>query len=131
MAPLDIRLRTEHRVAIGEVRLHRDLRAHLLARGDQQRGLVRLGVEDAAHRVSDPRGGVQVDVRRAPARLREPVGHPHDNELLESEDVGEVIGEVLEHRQLGRPRIAEDRRHPVRAQQIEGGLANGRHHGGR
>ena len=87
VAPLHVELRAQHRLAIREVRLHRDLRAHLLAGGDQERRLVRLRVEDAADRVAHPGGGVQVHVRRAAARLREPVGHADDDELLQTEYV--------------------------------------------
>ena len=73
--PLHVRLRSDDRVAVGEVGLHRDLRAHLLAGRDQQRRLVRLRVGDAAHRVAHAGGGVEVDVRRAcrsPGRSRRP-----------------------------------------------------------
>ena len=75
VAPLDQRVRHAGRVAVGEVGLHRDLRADLLAGGDQQRRVVGLRVEDRAHRVADAGRGVQVDergARRRPARSRRP-----------------------------------------------------------
>ena len=126
-APLHVGVRHAHGVAVGEVRLRRDVRAHLLAGGEQQRRLVGLGVEDRAHRVAQARRGVQVGVGHAARRLRVAVGHPHDHRLLQAEDVPEVLGEAREHRQLGRARVAEDGRHPPRAEEVEGGVADGRH----
>jgi hypothetical protein len=125
--PLDQRVGHADRVAVGEVRLQRDLGPRLLAGGDQHRRVVGLGVEDRAHRVADPRGGVQVG-DRGPARgLRVAVGHADDHRLLEPEDVAEVRGEVGEHRQLGRPGVAEHRRHPPGAEEVEAGLPDSRH----
>jgi hypothetical protein len=127
VAPLDVRLRPDRRVTVRQVRLDQHVRAHLLAGRDHERRLVRLRVEDPADRVADARRRVQVDVRRLAGRLRVPVGHADDDELLESEDVREVLGEVREHRQLGRAGVAEDRRHAVGAEQLEGRFTNGRH----
>ena len=104
-----------------------DLRPHLLAGGDHQRRLVGLRVEDPADRVADSRRGVQVHVRRAAGRLGIPVGDPDHDQFLKPEDVAEVVGQVGEHRQLGRARVAEDRRHPVGSQQLERGFPDGRH----
>jgi hypothetical protein len=70
---------------------------------------------------------VQVDVRRPAGSLRVPVRHPDGHGLLEPEDVAKVIGELGEHRQLGRARVAEDRRHPVLPEELEGDLADARH----
>ncbi len=126
-APLHQRMRHPRGVAVGEVGLQRHQRAHLLAGGDHQRRVVGLGVEDRAHRVADAGRGVEVDQRRAAARLRVAVGHADDDRLLEAEDVGEVAGEVLEHRQLGRARVAEHGRHPVLAEELEGGVADAGH----
>jgi hypothetical protein len=81
--------------------------------------MVRLGVEDSAHRVADARSGVQVDERRPARGLGVAVGHPDDDRLLEAEHVREVLGEVGEHRQLGRTRVAEHRRHPAGAEEVE------------
>ncbi len=124
VAPLDERVRHPRRVAVGQVGLHRHRCAHLLARRDDQRRVVGLGVEDRAHRVADARCRVQVDQRRRPARLREAVGHPDHDRLLEPEDVAEVAGEVAQHRQLGRARVAEHRRHPRPPEELERGLAD-------
>ena len=119
VAPLDVRLRADRRVAVGQIGLDRDLGADLLAGGYHQRRLVRLRVEDPADGVADARSGVKIDVGRAPGRLRETVGHPDDRLLLEPEHVPEVVREVGQHRQLRRAGVAEDRRHPVGAEQLE------------
>ena len=125
--PLDQRVRHPRRVAVGQVGLHRHLGAHLLPGGDQQRRVVRLGVEDRPHGVADARRGVQVDVRGAPRSLRVAVGHPDRHRLLQAEHVAEVLGEVGQHRQLGRAGVAEDRRHAVLAEEVEGCFAHDRH----
>ena len=127
VAPLDERMRHPGRVAVGEVRLQRDQRADLVAGGDHERRVIRLGVEDRAHRVADAGRRVQVDQRRAAARLRVAVGHADDHRLLEPEDIREVVGIVLQHRQLGRAGVAEHRRHPVGAEDVEGGVADAGH----
>ena len=59
--------------------------------------------------------------------LGEAVGHPDHDRLLQAEHVAEVGGEVGEHRQLGRARVAEHRRHPARAEQVEARFADSRH----
>ncbi len=127
VAPLDQRVRHAGRVAVGEVGLQGDLGARLLARGDQQRRVVGLRVEDRPHRVAHPRRGVEVDDGGAAARLGEAVGHPDHDRLLQPEHVTEVAREVTQHRQLGRARVAEHRRHPLLPEQLERRLAHGRH----
>ena len=126
VGPLDQRVRHADRVAVGEVGLQGDLGAHLLAGGDQQRRVVGLGVEDRPHRVADAGRGVQVGDRGAPRGLGEAVGHADHDRLLEAEHVAEVGGELGEHRQLGRARVAEHRRHPLGAEKVEGRFADGR-----
>ena len=127
VAPLHERVRHPRGVAVGQQRLQRHQRARLLAGGDHQRRLVRLGVEHRPHRVADPRRGVEVDERRPPARLREAVGHADRHALVQPEHVAEVVRELLEERELGRAGVAEHGRHPLPAQEVEGGLADGRH----
>ena len=56
------------------------------------------------------------------ARLRVAVGHRDRRRLLQRQHVAEVGGRVLEEAQLGRARVAEDRRHAERAQQRVGRL---------
>ena len=126
-APLDERVDDAGRVPVRQVRLHRDVGPDLLAGRHQQRRMVRLGVEDRAHPVADARRGVQVDVGRAARGLRVAVGHPDRDGLLQPEHVAEVVGELGEHRQLGRAGVAEDRRHPVLPEELEGGLPDARH----
>ncbi len=127
VAPLHERVRHAGGVAIGQQRLQRHQRARLLTGGDHERRVVGLGGEQRAHRVADAGRGVEVDERRAPARLRVAVGHPHGDALVQPEHVTEVVGELLEERQLGRAGVAEHRGHPLLAQEVEGGLAHGRH----
>ncbi len=62
-----------------------------------------------------------------PGGLGVAVGHPDHDRLLQAEHVAEVGREVGEHRQLGRARVAEHRRHPVGAEEVEGGFADSRH----
>ena len=129
VGPLDQRVRHADRVAVGQVRLQGDLRARLLAGGDQQRRVVGLGVEDRPHRVADAGRGVQVGDRGPAGGLGEAVGHADHDRLLQAEHVAEVGGEVGEHRQLGRAGVAEHRRHPLGAEEVEARLADGRHTG--
>ena len=126
-APLHVRLGHLHRVAIGQQRLHRDQRTHLLAGGHEQRRLVGTGAEDRADAIADAGRCVEVDVGDPTARLGEAVSHTHGHGLMQSQDVAEVRGQGAQHRQLGRAWVAEDRRHPVRAEELEGCVADGRH----
>ena len=123
-APLDEGMDDARRVLVGQVGLHRDVGPDLLARRHHERRVVRLGVEDRAHPVADPRGRVQVDVGRAARGLGVAVGHADRDRLLQAEDVAEVVRELGEHRQLGRAGVAEDRRHPVLPEELEGDLAD-------
>ncbi len=129
VGPLDQRVRHPDRVAVGQVGLQGDLRPRLLAGRDQQRRVVGLGVEDRPHRVADPGRGVEVGHRGAARGLGVAVGHPDHDRLLQAEHVAEVGGEVGQHRQLGRAGVAEHRRHPVGAEEVEAGLADRRHPG--
>ncbi len=129
-APLHVRIRQPGRVGGIQERLVRQDRSRLLAGGDDQRRAVPVGGEDVPHRVADARRRVQVDERRVTGGLREAVGHPHHHRLLQAQHVAEIVGEVLEQRQLGRPGIPEHRGHPELAQQADDGVANGRHAGG-
>jgi len=129
VAPLDQRVRHPGRVAVGEVRLQGDLGARLLARGDQQRRVVGLRVEDRPHRVADAGRGVEVGDRGAAGGLGVAVGHPDHDRLVQAEHETEIAGEVGEHRQLGGARIAEDSRHPLGTEEVEAGVTHGRHAG--
>ena len=127
VGPLDQGVRHADRVAVGEVGLQGDLRPRLLPGGDEDRRVVGLGVEDRPHRVADAGRRMQVGDGGAAGGLGEAVGHPHHDRLLQAEHVAEVRGEVGEHRQLGRARVAEHRRHPVGAEKVEARFADARH----
>ena len=127
VGPLDQRVRHPRRVAVGQVGLQGDLRPRLLAGGDQQRRVVGLGVEDRPHRVADARRGMEVDDGGLAGGLGEAVGHPDHDRLLQTEHVAEVRRVVGEHRQLGRAGVAEHRRHPVGAEEVERRVADRRH----
>ncbi len=107
----------------------RHQRARLLPGGYEQRRLVGPRVEDRADAVAEPRRGVQVDVRDFAACLSETIRHANGDRLLQAEHVAEVLGERAEHRQLGRAGVAEDRGHPVSAEQFEGRFADCGHRG--
>ncbi len=124
---LHVRVGDPGRVAVGQVGLDRDLCPHLLADRDHHRRVVGLGVEDRPDRVAESRSGVEVDQRGPAGHLGVAVGHPDRGRLLQGEHVLEVFGEVLEHRQLGRARVTEDRGHPVFAEQVEGRFPHRRH----
>ena len=97
--------------------LERKYGARLLASGDHERRLILVGGEDAAERVADADGGVQIDQSGLAAGLREAVGHGDHDRFLQAEHVAEVLWKVAEHGQLGRTRVAEDGRNPEFAQQ--------------
>jgi hypothetical protein len=70
---------------------------------------------------------VQVDVGRSARGLGVSIGHPDGDGLLQAEQVPEVVGELGEHRQLGRAGVAEDRRHPMLPEELERDLSNAVH----
>src|SRR5919202_1489739 len=82
---------------------------------------------DRPHRVSEARGCVQVDERRAAGPLGVPVRHPEGRGLLQTEYVLKVVREVPQKRQLRRARVAENGRHPQLAQKIESSFADRAH----
>ncbi len=127
VSPLDQRVGHADRVAVGQVRLQGHLRPRLLAGGDQERRVVRLRVEDRPHRVADAGRGVQVGERGAAGGLGVAVGHPDHDRLVQAEHEAEIAGEVGEHRQLGRSRVAEDGRHSLGTEEVEAGVAHGQH----
>ena len=124
-APLHIRLGQLGRLLGEEERLAREQLARLLARGDHERRLVAHRREDAAERMADAHRGVQVHEPGVAGRLRVAVRHRNGGRLLQREHVPEVRGRVLEEAQLGRTRVAEDRRHPERAHQRMGRRSDG------
>src|ERR1700739_3936499 len=76
-------------------------------------GAVGLGAgPQVAHRVSHARSGVHIDQGGLAGGLGESVSHGHHRRLLQSQDISEVVGEVLQERLLGRAWVAEYRRQP-------------------
>jgi hypothetical protein len=102
-------------VLVGQIRFAQHHFARLLAGGDDQRSVAFVRCHQVAHRVSSSRTGVHIDQRRLAGGLGEPVGHGEHRGFLQSQNVGEVIREVLQERLLGGARVAEHRRQPQRA----------------
>jgi hypothetical protein len=90
VAPLHQRLGQLGRVDAGQHGVQRRITARLLAGGDDDRDMPRLGVRQVAHRVAGARRRVQVHQRRPAGGLREAVRHPDRGALLQREDVAEV-----------------------------------------
>ena len=109
----------------GQERLERDLAAVLLPDDDHERRAAVAGVGDRVDRVAQPGGRVQVDERGLAAGERVAGRHPHDRALVEAEHEPDVGRQVGQERDLGRARVAEDRRHPVAAHDLERGIADG------
>jgi hypothetical protein len=72
---------------------------------------------------------MQVDERRPPTPQGVARRHADHGALVQTEHELEVIWEVGEERDLGRARIAEDRRQAMPAHDVERGVANRRHRG--
>jgi len=108
--PLHPRQRHQVFIAVGQIRLAQHYFAGLLTGCDDQ-GMLRLY---AAARLPialpHPHNGVHVDRGGPAGGLHKPVGHRQYRRLLQSQDIGEVVGKVLQKRSLSRPRIAEHRR---------------------
>jgi hypothetical protein len=102
----------------------------LLAGGDHQRGAVRLRVGQVADRVAEPGRGVEVEEGGTPRRLRVAVGHRDRGGLLQRQHVLDVVdgGERVHERQLGRPGVAEDVTHALRAEHLEQRLPSSARH---
>ena len=69
-----------------------------------------VGVEQVAHPVAEPAGGVQVHEAGLAGGLRVAVGHRHDAGLLQAEHVVEprAVGQGIDQRQFRGARITED-----------------------
>ena len=123
-APLHVRLGQFGRLRGQQEGFLQQQRTGLLAGGDHQRSAVAVGGEDVAHRMADASRRMQVDEGGIVGGLGVPVGHAHHHRLLQPQHVAEVAGEILEHRQFGRPRVPEDLVDAQFAQQLECGIAN-------
>jgi hypothetical protein len=110
-----------------EERLEHLHRPVLLAGRDDQRGLGVVGVDDRRHRVAHPGRRVEVDQGRPVARQGVAHGHVHHARLVQAEDVAEVGREVFKEQLLGGAGVAEHRRHPDGAEELEAAVDHGRH----
>jgi hypothetical protein len=103
----------------------------LLAGGHHQRGLADAGIEQVAHAVAKPAGGVQVEEAGAPGGLGIAIRHRHRAGFLQSPDIADIRrgGQRVHQRELGGAGVAEDVFDPLAAQdfQEQGGAAAGRH----
>jgi hypothetical protein len=116
-------------VDVGQQRLEQQHLARLLAGGDDQRRLVLVGRQEAAHGVAQPGGGVDIHEHRLAQPLGEAVGDADDARLLQRQHEAEVIRKVLEECLLGRSRIADDGGEPKLAKQVVGDILDGGHDG--
>ena len=112
-------------LAPGEERLERDLPAVLLADDDHERGTAVACVGDRVDRVAETGGRMQIDERGLAPGERVAGRHPHHRPLVEPEDEPDVRRKIGQERDLGRAGIAEDRRHPVPAHDVERGISDG------
>ena len=109
----------------GEERLEGEVAAVLLADQDDERRAVHSrrgeradGVPEAGRRVQDRER--RLGTSDCPAR-----GHPDDGGLVQAEHEVQVVRQVGEQVQLGRPGVGEERRQPALAQNLESRVAHG------
>jgi len=93
-------------------------------RSHDEGGVALIGCDQITHGIARTGARVDVDECRFAGRLSEPVGHGHHRPLLQPEDVGEVVWEVLEERLLGRAGVTENGRQFQRTKQVAGYFAN-------
>ena len=124
-AELDIGPR-KFRGAFGvEKGLQRQDAAGLLARSDDQRGLVAVGGVDVAERVADACRRMQIDKAGVAGGLGIAIGHPDHGGLLQAEHIVDIVGPVAQERQFRRAGIAEHLADAERPQQLERRLLDG------
>src|SRR5262249_20199004 len=78
---------------------------------DQQWGAFAVGVVEHAHGIAQATAGVEIHQTDLAGGHREAVGHRHDRNFLQAENVPGVMmagGEGVVQRQLGRAWVAED-----------------------
>ena len=109
----------------GEERLEGNLATVLLAHEDHKRSAAITRVSDRVHRVAQTGRRVQVDERRLAPGECVAGRHPHHRSLVEAEDEPDVGREIGQKCDLGRSRVAEDRRQPVAAHDLESAVAHG------
>ena len=101
----------------------------LLPDDHHQRHAVGARGRECTDGVAQPGRGVQVDQRRTARRRGVAGGDPDDRPLVQGEDELQVVGQAGEERDLGGPRVGEDRGHPEPPEDVERGVANRRHRG--
>ena len=113
--------RSERDQVARKPRLGHEMPRVLLAGGDHQRGLARLGGDQHAHGVAEAAHRVQVDEGGAACGERPTVGHADRRRLLKAEHVANVrrIDERVHERHLGRAGIAEDVGYAFIAQDVD------------
>ena len=113
-----------------EPRLGHQVAGVLLAGGDDERRLARLGGDQHAHGVAEAAHRVQVDEGGAARSQRPAVGHADRGRLLQAEDVADVrrVDERVHERHLGRAGIAEDVSDALVAQDVEQNVARASGH---
>ncbi len=99
--------------------------ARLLPRRNQQRRLILVRREDAAQRMADADGRMQIDEGGVVSCRSIAIGHGDHHRLLQSQHVAEIVRKIAKHRQFGGTGIAENRGQSELAQQRIGCLANG------
>jgi hypothetical protein len=99
----------------------------LVARDDDERGLVQVGVVQGAHGVAEAGRGVQEYQRWTSGDLRKAVGHTDRHHFLQTQEIAEVAGEVLQQGQFRGAGIAEPCVELMLPEQVDGGLTDSRH----
>ena len=125
IGPFHPRLRKHSLVRVAQIRFTQHHFTRLLAGRDNQWDVALVGGHQAAHRVSGPRSSVHIDQGGLARRLGEPVSHRHHRGLLQPQNIGEVVGEVLQKRLLGGTGVTEHRGQSQRTKQIVGHLVDG------
>ena len=122
--------RSERDEIAGEPRLGHQMPCVLLAGGDDERRLARLGGDQHAHRVAEAAHRVQVDEGGAAGGERPSVGHADRGRLLKAEHVANVgrVDERVHQRHLGRAGIAEDMGYALIAQDVDENVARASGH---
>ena len=108
----------------GEERLGCEMAPVLLPHDDHERRTVDARGGQCADRVAEPGGRVQDRERGLAAPDRPARRHADDRALVQGEHEAEVVRQVGEQPDLGRPRVGEDRGQAVLAPDVEGRLAD-------
>ena len=104
--------------------------AVLLTGGQNQRRSGAVGVIQHAHRVAQTAADVDIHYAGRSRGLREAVGHRHDGNFLQAQDVLDprIVDQRVGKWQLGRSRIAEEILHAGFRQEMKHGVASAHRH---